>query len=44
MVNVSNACVVRDGVVTAVWVFSEEHDLLNIVMIDVSTGERVIMH
>jgi len=44
MVNVSNAYVIRDGVVTAVWVFSEEHDLLNMVMIDFTTGEKIIMH
>ena len=44
MLKVSNAYVIRDGVVTAAWVFSEEHDLLNMVMIDATTGERISMH
>jgi len=44
MLNVSNAYVIRNGIVTAVWMFSEEHDLLNMVMLDVITGERVAMH
>jgi len=41
MVNISNAYVIQDGVVSAVWAFSEGYDLLNMVMIDVATGERV---
>ena len=39
--NMSKAYVLQDGIVTRAWVFSEEHDLLNMVMIDAVTSERI---
>jgi len=40
-VYVSKAHLLRNGVISPVWVFSEEHDLLNMIMIDAITGEIV---
>jgi len=40
---ISKAYIIRNDVVTPVWVFSEEHDFLNKVMIDALTGEIVHM-
>jgi len=40
-VYISKAYIVRNGIVTPVWVFAETTDFLNKVMIDVLSGEIV---